>query len=89
MVIADSNAVLMASRVFPQHQAALGLIKQLVQDPRKKKINWLDLACGRGQILANIENIISSSRLDKITYFGFDVSHDGFVQIVGQACVHK
>ncbi len=52
MPIADSRAVLLPGRVLPQHQTAVSLVKVMTQDPLIKRIRWLDLACGRGQIFA-------------------------------------
>ena len=75
-VIADSHAVMVPERVFPQHQAALALVRERTQDPGVKTLRWLDLACGRGQILANIERVIPETRRKKIDYVGFDVSAD-------------
>ena len=76
MLLADSNAVLVEGRVLAQHQAALGLVRQMAQDPEVSQISWLDLACGRGQILSNIEHVIPKRRRNKIKYVGFDISRE-------------
>lgn len=71
--LASSNADFTPDRVWPQHQAALTLIKNRVEDPRLISFSWLDLACGRGQILANISRVLSKESCAKIRYEGFDV----------------
>ena len=71
--LADSNADYVPDRVWPQHQAALTLIKHRIEDPNLTSFSWLDLACGRGQILANIGRVLSKETCAKIRYEGFDV----------------
>lgn len=76
MILADSNSVLYEDRVLAQHQVVLGLMRQYTQDPSINSLNWLDLACGKGQILNNIEQVIPAERRNKINYIGFDVSKE-------------
>lgn len=71
--LANSNADFAPDRVWPQHQAALTLIKNRIEDPGLVSFSWLDLACGRGQILANIGRVLSKESCAKIRYEGFDV----------------
>jgi SAM-dependent methyltransferase len=73
--IHDSEAVLVFDRVLPQHQAALTLIKDRLEDPSVPAFRWLDLACGRGQILLHAENAISTPRRQKVQYVGVDVEN--------------
>lgn len=74
-VLSDSHAV-RQDRVLTQHQVALGLIRAIIQDPRVEEVFWLDLCCGRGQILHNVENVIPIERRNKIKYVGVDASLD-------------
>ena len=74
MNIADSSAVLQ-DRVLVQHQAALSVIRSFTQDPSLDEVIWLDLACGRGQILVNVENAIPQERRAKVSYIGVDISN--------------
>ena len=50
-IIGDSSAVLEFARMLPQHQAAITLLSSLLQNPQVDKFYWLDLACGKGQII--------------------------------------
>jgi len=70
---ADSRAVLLMDRVLPQHQAALTVVKNRIEAPFVQTFKWLDLACGKGQILACAEHVFGSSR-SKIAYTGVDVN---------------
>lgn len=85
-VIADSAAVLLRGRVLAQHQSALVLVRERTQNPDVKKLKWLDLACGRGQILVNVENVIPEKRRQKIDYLGFDVSLEHARDTEKRAC---
>ena len=73
--IADSKAVLL-DRVLPQHQAALVLLQEVVSDPNVQSVAWLDLACGRGQILSGVQEQVAVTSRGKIDYLGYDVSND-------------
>lgn len=72
-VLGDSNAILVEGRVLQQHQMILGIIRTGLTNPRVKAVQWLDLACGRGQILTSIEGILSLLLRNKIQYTGVDV----------------
>lgn len=73
MVLADSDAA-SDPKVWSQHQAAITLLQDLVADPAVEAIGWLDLACGRGQILQTLDEQISTAGRSLIAYSGFDVS---------------
>ena len=74
--IADSSAV-NTNRVLPQHHTAITLLGQLLADPSVEEISWLDLACGRGQILTGLNETISDEKLrGKIAYSGYDLEND-------------
>jgi ubiquinone/menaquinone biosynthesis C-methylase UbiE len=74
--IADSSAFRDDDRMLPQHQAALTLLQGLLSDPTIKTLTWLDLACGRGQILTGIGTGLSPAARGKVEYVGYDMSHD-------------
>jgi ubiquinone/menaquinone biosynthesis C-methylase UbiE len=45
--------------MLTQHQAALTLLQRLLADPGVSQLNWLDLACGKGQIITHLdENLV-------------------------------
>lgn len=74
--IADSRAVL-TKKVLPQHHTAITLLGQLLAAPGNDQISWLDLACGKGQILAQLdENIPEPELRGKISYCGFDIENE-------------
>src|SRR5262245_52257495 len=74
--IADSDAVL-AKRVLPQHQTAITLLGQLLAAPSTEHIAWLDLACGKGQILAQLDKNLPDVVLrGRISYLGFDIDNE-------------
>lgn len=84
--IFDSSAVYHPGRVLPQHQAVLTLIKDRVENPEMSKFSWLDLACGRGQIIANCNFIFSEECCQKIEYLGIDVIQEYCLQTEREAC---
>jgi hypothetical protein len=73
--IADSKAA-RVERVLPQHQAALMLLQELVSDPKVQSVRWLDLGCGRGQILTGVNEQLASASRSKIDYSGYDISNE-------------
>jgi SAM-dependent methyltransferase len=74
--IADSNAVFLKDRVLAQHQAALTLLQSRLANPARTPVRWLDIACGRGQMLASLDSNLSEKARGKLQYFGFDVSSE-------------
>lgn len=72
--IADSNAIKDQDRVLPQHQAALTLLQSRLSSPKVTQIHWLDLACGRGQIILDLHNCLSRDALSKIHYTAYDIN---------------
>lgn len=74
--IADSNAVRDRERLLPQHQAALTLLQDRLSAPGTPRLCWLDLACGRGQIIVSLDDNLSSEARAKIEYWAFDVNQD-------------
>ncbi|MGF5867514.1 class I SAM-dependent methyltransferase, partial [Klebsiella pneumoniae] len=75
-LIADSDAVLDGGRILPQHQAALTLLNAKLQDPDVVNLRWLDMACGRGQIIAQLLENLTPENRRKLTYVGFDIHVD-------------
>jgi len=74
--IADSNAFKDDNRLLPQHQAALTLLQSLLADPRATEVCWLDLACGRGQMIGQLDQNLSEKARSKLAYYGYDVNQD-------------
>jgi len=75
-VIGDSNAVRIEGRQLAQHQAALTVLQRLLSAPGIRRLTWLDLACGRGQILGGLRNNLSDDARAKIEFFAYDIKHD-------------
>jgi hypothetical protein len=75
--IADSSAVLVA-RVFPQHHTAITLLTNLLMSRGQEELfGWLDLACGRGQIINHLDSAIPDETIrKKIHYLGFDIDNE-------------
>ena len=71
--IADSNAFKDSERVLPQHQAALTLLQDRLTAPGTSRVAWLDLACGRGQIIASLGANLSELARGKINYCAYDL----------------
>ena len=74
--ISDSSAFRDEKRVLPQHQAALTLLQGILANPKVLNLNWLDLACGRGQIITGLKSNLSDKARAKLCYFGYDVKED-------------
>jgi SAM-dependent methyltransferase len=72
--IADSSAYFSRERVLPQHQAALTLLQARLSSPDGSRVRWLDLACGRGQIIAFLDSNLSPEARSSLEYSGFDIS---------------
>ncbi|WP_422923177.1 methyltransferase domain-containing protein [Singulisphaera sp. PoT] len=73
--ISDSDAYFNPERMLVQHQAALTLLQDILSDPIVTSVNWLDIACGRGQIIANLKTNLSDSYRAKICYHGYDIDN--------------
>jgi hypothetical protein len=72
MTIADSSAVKDDRRLLTQHQAALTLLQASLADPAISRVHWLDLACGRGQIIIALQDNFSAAERAKLIYYAFD-----------------
>jgi len=73
--IGDSDAYFNPERMLAQHQAALTLLQDMLSDPNVSSVNWLDIACGRGQIIANLATNLSDNYRAKICYHGYDIDN--------------
>jgi ubiquinone/menaquinone biosynthesis C-methylase UbiE len=71
--LGDSKAILEQDRLLAQHQAALTLLQSRVQNPKAKDFHWLDLACGRGQIIVHLDGNLTPAARAKISYHIYDV----------------
>lgn len=83
--IADSDAYLDPSRILPQHQAALTLVQGMLDNPALKQLSWLDLGCGKGQIIINLEDNLSLESRAKICYHAFDLKDDYLLSTIRKA----
>jgi len=48
------------------------LLQAILADPSVVRVDWLDLACGRGQIVVALEENLSAAARAKIVYHAFD-----------------
>jgi cyclopropane fatty-acyl-phospholipid synthase-like methyltransferase len=71
--IANSDAVLLENKILPQHQAALTLLSQKLSHPEAATVSWLDLGCGKGQIVSQLDENIAADLRSKIIYHGYDL----------------
>lgn len=73
-ILGDSNAY-SSPYVLPQHQAALTILGDHFSEPAMDHRSWLDLACGKGQIIQHLPTVLSETARAKIKFYGFDVEH--------------
>lgn len=71
MTLADSSAILDTSRVLPQHQAAVTLLQSRLSPPGSEQ-TWLDLACGRGQLVQVLENGLTPDSRSRLSFVGLE-----------------
>lgn len=76
--IADSSAVSLPQKMLTQHHTAIAFLSRTLPDhPKTDGFDWLDLACGRGQIVNNLEETITDAEMRaRIRYWGYDISND-------------
>lgn len=72
--IADSNALQNPDKLLPQHQSALTLLQSRLSNPATPNVKWLDLACGRGQMLLGLKRNLSDEARAKIDYYAYDIN---------------
>ncbi|OKP98635.1 class I SAM-dependent methyltransferase [Paenibacillus sp. P46E] len=73
--ISDSSAI-EKDRLLAQHQAALTLLQRALLNPTVNEYKWLDLACGRGQIINHLHEVLERPQRQKISYHGYDIKVD-------------
>lgn len=74
--LADSDSFYSDDRLLPQHQAVLTIIKNLLDNPRQDDFRWLDLACGKGQLITHLDRILSTGARAKISYVGYEINNE-------------
>lgn len=72
--LAESDAFHDIRRILPQHQSALTLLNGKLQNPAVNSFRWLDLACGKGQIIAQLSENLSAKQRKKLAYVGYDIN---------------
>jgi hypothetical protein len=65
----DSKAILDTERLLTQHQAIITIIQGLLGNPALTEYKWLDLACGKGQIISQLDINISDYPLTACTCY--------------------
>lgn len=75
-VLSDSSAFYDEKRQLTQHQSILTIIQGILGNPRLALFRWLDLACGKGQIIAQLEKNLNDESRAKIEYFGYDIQNE-------------
>lgn len=84
--LGDSRAV-REDRILPHHEAALTLLQDRLSDPTVASVRWLDLACGRGQIIASLEENLSDDARAKIDLVVCDADNTYLTQTSELAAV--
>jgi SAM-dependent methyltransferase len=74
--IADSDAAFDADRMFAQHHTAVTILQGILSNPEADQVRWLDLACGRGQIIAHLQKNLRPEERAKLILFGYDIDND-------------
>lgn len=74
--ISDSDSFYDKDRMLSQHQAALTLLQAQLVKPTISEFYWLDLACGRGQIISNLDEHLSLTARSKVNFVGYDVNNN-------------
>lgn len=75
-IIKDSEAYLNKERLLAQHQAALSILQGKLDNPKVSDFSWLDLGCGKGQIIINLEYNIGDTARAKVSYSAFDIKEE-------------
>lgn len=71
----ELRSPLVTDRDLPQHQAALTLIRDRLDDPAVTSFDWLDLGCGSGKILQSAQRVLPDHFRAKIAYVGVELLH--------------
>lgn len=59
-------------RMFASHRSVLDALRYLVLPHHRGVVTWLDVGCGRGQVLHGIQNMIGPEGVKRIRYVGCD-----------------
>jgi ubiquinone/menaquinone biosynthesis C-methylase UbiE len=51
-------------------------MKGILDNPNVSEYRWLDIGCGKGQILANLDERLNTTAISKISYYGYDIEND-------------
>lgn len=73
--LADSSACFDKERLLVQHQVALTLVQRIVANPKCSAMTWLDLACGKGQIITHLHHNLSTKERSKINLVAYDIEN--------------
>lgn len=73
-LLADSDAEHDDSRVYAQHQAILTVVHGILDVHNGSTYRWLDLACGKGQIITHLDKHLSEAARKKIAFFALDAN---------------
>jgi SAM-dependent methyltransferase len=73
--IADSSAIFDPERMLAQHQAALTLLQGMLSNPLVGQVRWLDLASGKGQIIAHLQKNLTEKARAKLQFVGYDIDN--------------
>src|SRR4051812_2549168 len=76
LTLKNSDAFADELRLLSQHQAIVTIVQQRLDDPALKNFLWLDIGCGPGQVLSQLEHNIGAKGRTKVKYFGFDANGD-------------
>jgi hypothetical protein len=71
----DTRTAVIVDRDLPQHQVALTLIRDRLDDPAVTTFEWLDLGCGEGRILQAAQRVLPDHFRSKINYVGVELLH--------------
>lgn len=83
--IADSDAYLDPRRTLSQHQAAITIVQGMLDNPSVVELSWLDLCCGKGQIIINLKENLNAISRAKISYNAYDINDDFLQMTLKQA----
>ncbi|WP_171629822.1 class I SAM-dependent methyltransferase [Paenibacillus plantarum] len=72
----DATAYYDKDRLLSQHHAILTVLKGILDNPCLSQYKWLDIGCGKGQILANLNERLNATSMSKLLYNGYDIEND-------------
>jgi len=72
----DATAYFDRERLLSQHHAILTVLKGILDNPSLTTYKWLDIGCGKGQILANLNERLNETTIAKLLYNGYDIENE-------------